>query len=250
MIKEELRELAQRDLDGDLTEKEQQRLKTALRGSDAARREYDELKGLVKSLSSVKVVDPPPHLENRIRASLRGEERASNPFPSWLARIREALDKPRPSMRFAAVFAGGLVVGALLLLVLDGPVRSWNVSDTDAAGSLAVQVGSIPIAAEGVKGTVNVARTPTGRDLTVNIISDSPAAVRFSYNPTQLTVSSVREIATSGGEMKIHAGLVEMTHSTLTHCAISFSSRGDADVELVVVPATGQPFTTTIPIHR
>ena len=217
MIKEQLRELAQRDLDGELTTKEQQRLRTSLRRSAAARREYEELKGLAKALSSVKVVDSPSHLADQIRASLRGEKQAANRFSSWIARIREALDKPRTSIRFAAVFAGGLVVGALLLMVIEGPVRSWSVSDTDAAGSLAVNVGSIPIAAEGVKGTVNVARTPTGRDLTVNIISDSPATVRFSFNPALLTVGSIREIATSGGEMKLHAGLVEMTHSTLTH---------------------------------
>jgi anti-sigma factor RsiW len=250
MTKDGLHDLIQRDLDGDLAEAERKRLQEGLRRSVAARREHEEFRALSSMLGSMEEVEPPAQLADHIRAAVRGEDATVGPVRSLLNRIRSTLQERRRSVQFSVAFAGGLMAGVILFAVLGGPLKNWYVADSDATGSLAVQLGTIPITGEGVQGTVNVARTPTGRELTLNVISRSPAAVRLSYNAAEVTIASIKEIATSGGEMTIRPGLVQMDHSTLTHCAISFSTRGEADVQLVVAPASGRAFQTTIPIRR
>ncbi|HEX7572748.1 MAG TPA: hypothetical protein VF514_06615, partial [Bacteroidota bacterium] len=70
MTGEQLRELINRDVDGDLSPSERRELTGVLRRNASARKLHVEIKALGTALSSVRQVEPPANLGNRIRADV------------------------------------------------------------------------------------------------------------------------------------------------------------------------------------
>ena len=70
MIEPKLRQLINRDVDGELSDKERARLRESLRRNGPARRLHSELLALNSALASLPAAEPPVHLANRIRAAV------------------------------------------------------------------------------------------------------------------------------------------------------------------------------------
>src|SRR5271169_5385101 len=134
MTGEQLRELINRDVDGDLSPSEHRELAGALRRNASARRLHSENTALGAALSSVRQVEPPANLGNRIRADIRSRVSTPAPRKTWLESLREFVQTPSV-LRYGTVFTGGLVTGALLLLFLVHPQPAANVSGDAATGT-------------------------------------------------------------------------------------------------------------------
>ena len=135
MTGEQIRELIQRDVDGDLSPSERRALDSALRRNAAARKLHSELKTLGTTLASVRNAEPPPNLENRIRADIRSRIAPHPSRRSWIESLRTLVRTPTV-LRYGTVFAGGLVTGALLFMFLIHPQPVAGVSGEAATGTL------------------------------------------------------------------------------------------------------------------
>ena len=115
MIDEKYLELIQADVDGELPEQHRAELSRHLLANPEARAAREELKRLCGLLDSVPKVEPPSDL----KASILGAVRLPAPRGGFSS-VR-GFGVPSGMLRYAAVFAGGLLVSAIAFQV--GPDR-------------------------------------------------------------------------------------------------------------------------------
>ena len=158
MTGDQIRELINRDLDGDLSPSERRTLEQALRRNASARNLHAELKAVSTALSSVRQVEPPANLGNRIRADVRSRVSAPRERRSWLESLRALVQTPT-ALRYGTVFAGGLVCGALLFTFVIHSSAS-NVPADVATGTLMTHSETYAVDVQGAKGYPH--RAPDG----------------------------------------------------------------------------------------
>ena len=100
-------ELIQADIDGELASTDRAELSACLLANPRARELRDDLRAVCTALDSIRPEEPPAGLRNQILAALPSESRTT----AW-GRDRTLISSPA-RLRYAAAFAGGLLVSAL-----------------------------------------------------------------------------------------------------------------------------------------
>jgi hypothetical protein len=244
----QLRELINRDVDGDLSPNEHRDLTAALRRNASARKLHAEIKALGTALSSVRQVEPPANLGNRIRADVRS--RISTP-PLRRTRLESlrALVQTPSVLRYGTFFAGGLVTGALLFMFLIHPQPAPNVSADVATGTLLTHSETFPFDLNGAKGTLTAISTETGKELTFRLTSGIATTTKLTYDPSRVKLENVREVQSAGGPVVVNAGVVEMTGTGSQKCTLVFSGVRDSRIAVQVAAAGGGTFNKEIQVH-
>ena len=213
MTGEQIRELIQRDVDGDLSPSERRALDSALRRNAAARKLHSELKTLGTTLASVRNAEPPPNIENRIE-SLR------------------TLVRTPTVLRYGTVFAGGLVTGALLFMFLIHPQPVAGVSGEAATGTLISNAESYSVDVHGAKGMLTAIPT-----------------TKLTFDPSRVKLENVREFQSTGGPVVVNEGVVTVTGTGVQGCTLSFSGVRDSRITVQVACTGGGTFTRDIQVH-
>jgi anti-sigma factor RsiW len=248
MTGEQLRELINRDVDGDLSPSERRELTGALRRNASARKLHAEIKALGTALSSVRQVEPPANLGNRIRADIRSRIRAPHPRRTWVESFRALLETPSV-LRYGTVFTGGLVTGALLFMFLIHPQPVANVSGDVATGTLLSHSEIFPVDVTGAKGTLTAIATETGKELTFRLTCGTSTTTKLTYDPSRVKLENVREVQSAGGPVVVNAGIVEMTGTGSQKCTLVFSGVRDSRIAVQVAAAGGGTFNKEIQVH-
>ncbi len=247
MTGEQIRELIQRDVDGDLSPSERRSLDSALRRNAGARRLHAELKSLGTSLASVRQAEPPANLENKIRAGIRSRMVPPPSRRSWIESLR-ALVRTPTVLRYGTVFAGGLVTGALLFMFLIHPQPSAGVSADAATGTLITNAESYPLDLQGARGTLNAIQTETGKELTLRLICAAPTTAKLTFDPSRVKLENIRDVQSAGGAL-VNDGVVSVTGTGPQKFTLSFTGVRDSRVTVQVTCTGGGSFTRDIQVR-
>jgi hypothetical protein len=248
MTGEQIRDLIQRDVDSDLSPSERRTLAQALRRSTSARRLHSELLALRKDLSSVRQVEPPVNLGNRIRADIRSRITPQAPRRTWIESLRALIQTPT-TLRYGTVFAGGLVTGALLFMFVIHPQPASNLSGDVATGTLLTHSETFPVDLQGAKGMVTAIPTEAGKELTFRLMCGTQTTTKLSFDPSRVKLENVREVQSSGGPVVVNEGVVEMTGTGSQRCTLTFTGVRDSRISVQVSCAGGGTFTKDIQVH-
>jgi len=247
MTGEQIRELIQRDVDGDLSPSERRALDSALRRNAAARRLHAELRSLSASLGSVRQAEPPVNLENRIRADIRSRIPAAPARRSLVESLRTLVHTPS-FLRYGTVFAGGLVTGALLFMFIVHPQPPATVPGDAATGTLIANGESIPVDVQGVKGTLTTIQTENGKEMTLRLACAAPTTTTLTYDPSRVKLENLHDVQSAGGAV-VNEGVVSVTGTGSQRCVLSFSGVKDSRVTVQVACTGGGTFTRDIQVH-
>ncbi len=126
-------ELIQADIDGELAGADRAELSACLLANPAARQLRDELRAVCAALEQIQPEEPPAELRERILAALPAGQ-TTGASRRWIPGRRLAAS---PSgLRYAAAFAGGLLVSALAFQFGTSPV-SGQLSVNQLVGTMA-----------------------------------------------------------------------------------------------------------------
>jgi hypothetical protein len=249
MTGEQLRELIHRDVDGDLSPSERRELAGALRRNASARKLHAEIKALGTTLSSVRQVEPPANLGNRIRAEVRSRISTPAPRRTWAESFRALLETPSV-LRYGTVFTGGLVTGALLFMFVIHPQPSANLTGDVATGTLLTHSETFPVDVNGAKGTLTAIPTETGKELTFRLTCGTSTTTKITYDPSRVKLENVREVQSAGGPVVVNEGVVEMTGTGPQRCTLAFTAAyRDSRVTVQIASAEGGKFNKEIQVR-
>ncbi len=248
MTGEQLRELIQRDVDGDLSPSERRTLTGALRRNASARKLHAEFRAIGSALSSVPQVEPPLNLGNRIRADIRSRVSAPPAGRTWLESLRAFVQTPL-AVRYGGVFAGGLVTGALLFMLLLHPQPTPIVSGDAASGTLLTHAETFTVDVQGAKGTLTAISTETGKELTFRLTCGASTTTKLTYDPSRVKLDNVREVQSAGGPVVVNEGVVEMTGTGSQKCTVSFTGVKDSRIAVQVACVGGGTFNKEIQVR-
>jgi len=136
-----LRELIDREADGDLDETESAKLREALDRDPGARAYRDEVTRLVRLLGAIPSEPPPRDLKHEIMSEIHQEHRRVVKRAPWYEPILRALAPPRLRTGFA--FAGGAALGLFAAwLALGGDILSSG-TEYSVVGTMGVDVRNL-----------------------------------------------------------------------------------------------------------
>jgi hypothetical protein len=182
--RDQLQELIQADLDGELSVTERADLARLLLRDPEARRLHNEFRQTDQLLRDIAAAEPPPGLRAAI---LAGPARAAGPGDPGDRQYS------RPLYRIAAVILGGLLIVGLSYLLID-----TDVPRSDLQGSLGAAVGPEPtrliapqdhltIRAEGAEVSASLQRIGQTLRLELNVSTISPCEVIARFDPATTT---------------------------------------------------------------
>jgi hypothetical protein len=163
MINEQYLELIQAEVDGELPDQDRAELSRFMLANPDAHAVRDELKRLCSTLDQVRPAEPPAELRASILAAVR------LPAPAVGSRRQRSFLPQSGALRYAAVFAGGLIVSAIAFQVVSDQNAGLDVSDM--AGTMMSQdpvsrsgpVDSVHVSLDQVSGTVSLFRSSSMR---------------------------------------------------------------------------------------
>lgn len=188
---EDIFELINAGVDGELTSEERARLERLRRERPDVAARYDEIASVAGMVTSLERVEPPVGLRDRIVANaIASSTRHIRPHRIGLLDRLLAAVTPKPAFRLAFGFVGGLVLGAFLMTIVP---RGAVVDPNNAAGTIGATPGAAQVARlEGSAAAASVALSRTGEVVTATIsAADGPATVEITYDPTQAALSGL-----------------------------------------------------------
>jgi hypothetical protein len=173
--------LVQAEIDGELDDRQRAELARCLLADPAFRAMRDELRRLCGRLDSMKQVDPPTEFLDGVLASLP-QSKAPN------ARFH----MPVGGWRYAAMLAGVLVTGAMVIKLTDG----LGGDATEMAGTLAESrtsqsVDLAEISKSAVAGSASLTQQGSGLALALELTAGAPVDVLVASGKESLTIKGL-----------------------------------------------------------
>jgi hypothetical protein len=196
MINEKYLELIQAEVDGELPDQDRAELSRFMLANPDAHAVRDELKRLCRTLDQVRPAEPPPELLASILAAVR------MPAPAVGSRSQRSFLPRSGVLRYAAAFAGGLIVSAIAFQVASDQDAGLDVSDV--AGTMVSQdpvsrsgpVDNMHLSLDQVSGTVSLFRSSSMRVVEFNLVVRETVDVAVVHDGQEARFSSLGQ---SGG---------------------------------------------------
>ena len=197
MIDERYLEFIQADIDGELPDEHRAELSRFLLASPEARAVRDELKRVSAALDGVAPAEPPPELRASILSAVRPAARSSSLRGFWPS---------RGTLRYAAVFAGGLLVSSIAFQLGAGQHSAPDVSQV--AGTMASRNGesasgpvdTISVSLEQVRGSVSLFRSQTARVVEFDLVAKQPVEVVVAHDGQEARFSGLGKGEAGGAQ--------------------------------------------------
>lgn len=235
MIEPQLKELINKDIDGQLTVDERARLGQSLRRNAKARTFHKELRGLATTLASVRPADPPRHLANRIRALVHANDAPALPVKaSWRNTLRSLLHPPI-MYRYFYAFAGGLLAGVCLLFVASQEGGPGSVGDAELTGTLVLEGrapgfvtgGHIDVNTGAIKGAIETQFRSGLCLFRMNLQSPGAVTAYIQTDPSAVEVEAVRPSDNSGAQLTVHDGEIAVVGPNGNGIVVLFAGKGE-----------------------
>ena len=182
MINEKYLELIQAEVDGELPDQDRAELSRFMLANPDAHAVRDELRRLCSTLDQVRPAEPPPEL----RASILAEVRL--PVSAVGSRSPRRFLPQSGALRYAAAFAGGLIVSAIAFQVASD--RNAGLDVSDVTGTMVSQdpvsrsgpVDSVHVSLDQVSGTVSLFRSSSMRVVEFDLAARVPVEVAVVHD--------------------------------------------------------------------
>jgi len=173
--------LVHAEIDGELDDRQRAELARCLLADPAFRATRDELRRLCGRLDSMKQVDPPTEFLDGVLAALPPSK-----APTALFRM------PVGGWRYAAMLAGVLVTGAMVIKLTDGLGGDATEMAGTLAGSRAPQsVDLASISRGAVAGRANLTQHGSGLVLALELTAGAPVDVLVASGKESLTIKGL-----------------------------------------------------------
>lgn len=166
------------EIDGELDAAGRAELARWVLADPEGRKLREELRGLCAALDSLPAVEPPEELRSNVLAALPQSyvERRHSWTPGW---------------RYAALIAGVIAAGAVVLQTVRGP----GPAPSEVAGTMSAPAATIldtvHLASGPVSGQVSLYRGPTGLGLKFDLVASSPVDVLVTGGGQTLRVNGL-----------------------------------------------------------
>jgi hypothetical protein len=182
MIDEKYLELIQAEVDGELPDQDRAELSRFMLANPDAHAVRDELKRLCSALDQVRPAEPPSGLRASILAAV------PQPVPAVGLRSPRRLLPQSGALRYAAAFAGGLIVSALAFQVASDRTAGLDISGV--AGTMVSQdqvsgsapVDTVHVSLDQVSGTVSLFRSSSMRVVEFDLVASAPVEVAVLHD--------------------------------------------------------------------
>lgn len=231
MIDERYVELINKELDGLNTESESKELKHFLSAHNEALKYYNELLRTASALRRIDQVEPPSFLKTHILNSVK-----SLPVPvrsrfGWTNSVLDVFRR-RPVVRYGAVFASGLCVGILLLVIAD----PWRQNEMPHASKLSgsmlsrpdisrlQMIDSIALDGSGYQGHFRTFRGDGTLTVECVVAAGENLELELSSDPEELKFVGVHRLGGADNDVTVTAGKVVFTGTKSEHDMVTFTN--------------------------
>jgi hypothetical protein len=236
-------QLADLVLDGTASPAERAELARIMDSDPTARQQYAELEAFFTDLRSMPRRAAPPDLLPTTLAALEtiSPPRAT-PRGSWIEALRSWL-RPRPALRYGAVFAAGIVASTLFFVGL----RSEVPHNDATMGSMMPEIAVRPVRLAIPQGTVEATVKPEGNNWIVSLESDltQPASLVIEHNLALVALSPA-----SGANGTFAPGTLSFELGGRTSFRITLASTGAITPVRLLLRAGSDSARGTLEIHR
>jgi len=196
MIDRKYIELMNKEIDGVITNTEQERLYSYLSANSEAQKLYNELRQTSELLSKIPRVEPSPNIKKYVMNSIDLNRYSKATKPGKLkSLVSNLLVKPLPKLAYA--FALGILVGILVYSALLENVISKRGTDvTDFYGTVGINeqagftiIQNIPITLPEIKGFVSVKRLENIVVFETEVRTLKEMEIQFEYDESHLKFS-------------------------------------------------------------
>jgi hypothetical protein len=220
VISDKYIELIHREFDGLNSPEASAQLKDYLAANSAAQQFYDEMRATASLLQEVKTVEPPAHLPYLIMSRLPANRYGARAQTSWIAELREWLEV-KFDFKYVYAFAGGLVVGVALLVLVTrttmAPVDSEQLTGTmiqrDEKNEFK-PIKNLEINRDDVTGSIEVKQSAEAVRMELRLASTQPLELTISFDDKRLHFRSLTMLDDSAlDEAILISGAVQLTHA-------------------------------------
>jgi hypothetical protein len=226
MIDKKNIELINKDIDGEITTIEQQRLHSFLNANPEAQKFHDKLRQISELLNKIPKVEPSPNIKKYVMNSIDLTRYSTAKKRIRFRSIFSSLFfKPIPKLAYT--FALGILVGILVYSVLlENVISKRGMDVTDFYGTVGINeqagfttIQNIPIALPEIKGTISVKRLENIVVFETDMHSLKEMEIQFEYDNLHLQFSHFN----SGSQAKMSFDFGENYIRTSCTGAIQYS---------------------------
>ena len=252
MMQERLIELINNEIDGHNSASEHQELMQAVASDEHASKLYHDLLRTAAALKDVEQVQAPPYLKHLVMNSIHAIRTPSVHHNSWLPSWT-AVFHSKPAVRYAVVFASGLCVGLLFLVLASPWQRHGEPEASTVSGSMALfsDLHGLPVLetarveGEGVEGTLRTYKSGGSVFVEIEIQSADDISIELNSDPGELRFDGIRRLPGAEGEVNVTQGKVVLTGARSEQAVVAFS--GGDPLKGVV---EGRVFKGNVLVHR
>ena len=234
MIEQKYLELINREIDGETSQKEHEKLQEYLSENPEANDLYDDLRSLARSLSQVEEVEPSPNLKKRVLNSLPFKKRVANEKWGFLKLLSGKPVVARRQVFIAYAFLAGLVLGIAIYSLIQGGSNDYDVSQLYGSiispySTERLEKGeSAEINLDQVSGTLS---TKYSKDLLLAQLSlntQHEIEVVFEFDGNSLSFNGFGTQKTVGNNLSIGKDYFRLTNLGKNRYFIVFNSKGES----------------------
>lgn len=210
-------EILHKMADGEARPEEIASLQEMLERDPDLRRRYDRILALTSTMREVGTVEPPPELRAEVLRAIRHRPHPAANHVSWLGSIRMGIQR-RFMVRETMVFAGGVLVGALVLLGVRGdgnPLSREDLTGTMVSPSTSLEratIEEIPVRFGEAEGSLRTFSVAGGVQVEVDLQSPREILVVLGFDARSFAPVFVHQNRPSPHGVEIHPDRVMLRH--------------------------------------
>jgi hypothetical protein len=230
MIDERYIELINKELDGFNTEAGSRELEQFLSENSEALQYYDELLRAASALKRVEQVEPPSFLKTHILNSVRALPVPRRSGIGWISTVLDVF-RQRPIARYAVVFASGLCVGILILVLADSWRQDEMPDASKVSGSLVLpkeilrlqKIDSVALDGSGFRSFFKTLRGDGNITVECVVAASENLRVELSAELDELKFVGVNRLEGTDNDVFATGGRVIFTGTKSEHGLITFA---------------------------
>ena len=230
MIDERYMELINKELDGVNSEAESKELEQVLSENGEALQYYDELLRAASALKRVEQVEPPSFLKTHILNSIKALPVPVRSGFGWMNNMLDVFRR-RPIARYALVFASGLCVGILVLVMAELWRQNEMPDASKLSGSMVLpseisrlqKIDSVALDGSGFRTVFKSLRGDGTITLECVVTASENLRVELNADLDELKFVGVNRLGGADNDVMAMGGRVIFTGTKSEHGLITFT---------------------------
>jgi len=228
MINRRIREMIQKEIDGENTPQEKRKLQERLSRDPAAKRLFEDLKRTSRWLDRVPEIRPSKELKRKIMSEI--ETRSNTAKNAVQYRRRSAVRSTFPKMAFSFALGAACVILATTVFKIRFLTTGFNWEETKGSIGIPDNVPStqkIIIAGETADGLLTSTRNRDRIQLEMQLTREKGYTVDFRFNPEHLQFEGIRSKDDNRILVQNSREAVRISHEAIGHSMLTFRLLGE-----------------------